>query len=184
MTGAGGAAKRVLKRGVLTKQDKIDNLVAKFKKGRSKNIEPSDVNIIVDTISQGEATIQQLKNDELSIDKVIKGLSSECLSEIYEFMGGNGLGGIVRKLPQLANYIFPEVLLMQKVTDTIGQLNDALIEEFNIRFAKRFNKAEGEGDDAFIDSVGFKAFIQKVMIDNRIAEEVLKLSTGMASMEM
>ena len=53
---------------------------------------------------------------------------------------------------------------------------------FCARFVQCFHKADGDGDEAFIDTASFKILINEIIIDKKTDEEVeSRLSEKMAS---
>ena len=103
----GGGVKKLLKRTQISKTDKVKNLIAKFDKGHAKVAHGVNLDMMTETLEEAKAELKNLMSNEMSLEIALAKLSIDDLDKLTEFVGGQGDGGIVRKIPKIVAFMFP-----------------------------------------------------------------------------
>ena len=175
---SGGSPKRTLKKTVVSKHEKVANLVNKFSRGRAASARLIDGRIIAAAVTSGLQELDKYTREDMSIDGEIAKLTSTEMETLSDFSGGQGSGGMIRKLPRIAEFLCPVLAELDNAAELVTKLTEGIKEGFAIRFAHRYHKADGEGDEAFVDSIGFKATIDKCILDKRVEDLAARLDAA------
>ena len=167
---SGRSPKRTLKKTVVSKHEKVANLVNKFSRGRAASARLIDGRIIVAAVTSGLQELEKYTHEDMSIDGEIAKLTSTEMETLSDFSGGQGSGGMIRKIPRIAEFVCPVLAELDIAAELVARLTEGIKEGFAIRFAQRYNRADGEGDEACVDPIGFKASLDKCILDKRVEE--------------